>query len=105
MSNAVTSGAITTSAGSTPTAFMLWLGIMFCRIMTWTDGITRPAPGDYLQRMPMKSFSSLAVTVGRKITKLQPLATSALAGTAVEQAAVDDGLLKLDDRQPQAEAD
>jgi hypothetical protein len=44
----VTSGAITKSAGSTPTAFMLWLWIMICRIMT--DAINRPRRD--LLRMP-----------------------------------------------------
>ena len=42
------------------------------------------APRELLLRMPMKSFSSLAVTVDA-MTKLQPFATNALAGTLLSK--------------------
>jgi hypothetical protein len=63
MSNDVTSGLITKSAGWTPTAFMLWFWINCCLMMTWIVVVNSPTPLDCLLRMPMKSFLRWAVTL------------------------------------------
>jgi hypothetical protein len=53
-------------------------------MMTWTVAMNLLGPGDFLLRMPMKSFSSLAVTVDA-MTKLQHFPTKALAGTLLSK--------------------